>query len=147
MKKLLLLVFISASIYHVNGQQIALNNNVSLSFFWPKFQRQIRINGIANKISTKDSVSYFKKRPRKSQLAAWVSSQSQIIKNREILDCKFLEIEKKFKNKEIKKPNFWGGYLVKPSTVEFWQGRENRMHDRLIYQKKNNKWILNRLSP
>tara|TARA_B100000902_G_scaffold370122_1_gene394977 strand:+ start:200 stop:835 length:636 start_codon:yes stop_codon:yes gene_type:complete len=140
--------FIFYTNYHsLKGRQIELNNNVSLSFFWPKFQRQVRINGIAIKLSKKESSLYFDKRPRNSQIAAWVSNQSQIIENREILDLKFLEIEKKFKNKTIPKPDFWGGYIIKPVLVEFWQGRENRMHDRLLYKKKNNKWILNRLSP
>jgi len=131
----------------LKAKQIEINNNVALSFFWPKFQRQICINGRAVKVSKKNSVSYFAKRPRRSQIAAWVSNQSEIIKNRGVIESKFSDVEKKFKGKSIPKPPYWGGYLVKPVSVEFWQGREDRMHDRILYVKTHNKWDLQRLSP
>ena len=100
------------------------------------------------KISHKSSVNYFKQRPRKSQISAWASSQSNVIKDRFILESLFHNFEKKFKNKTIPKPPYWGGYKVVPNSVEFWQGRENRMHDRFLYEKQNkNVWTINRLCP
>lgn len=132
----------------LKSEQIKLNPCVSLLFFWPDFQRQIRINGLVKKISHESSVNYFKKRPRKSQISAWASSQSSVIKDRFFLEALFHDFEKKFKNKTISKPPYWGGYKVVPNSIEFWQGRESRMHDRFLYKKnQNNKWIINRLSP
>lgn len=131
----------------LKGKQIEKNTNVSLSFFWPDFQRQVRVNGVAVKIPNQKSIDYFKKRPRDSQIAAWASSQSKVIKNRLVLESLFSKFEKKFNNKNIPKPPHWGGYKVVPHSVEFWQGRSNRMHDRFLYEKKNNKWMINRLSP
>ena len=133
--------------YSLKAKQIDLNNNVALSFFWPNLQRQIRINGLAIKLNPQISADYFSKRPRKSQISAWVSSQSEIIKNRDVIELKFQQMEKKFKNKAIPKPNYWGGYVVQPLSIEFWQGREDRLHDRFIYIKSDNEWVLNRLSP
>ena len=131
----------------LKGQQIDLNNNVSLSFFWPNFQRQIRINGLAIKLSNESSSHYFDKRPRRSQISAWVSDQSEIIQHRDDLNIKFKNLENKFKNQSIPKPPNWGGYLIQPVSIEFWQGREDRLHDRFLYLKKENTWMLNRLSP
>jgi pyridoxamine 5'-phosphate oxidase len=130
------------------SQQIEKNPHVSLLFFWPDFQRQIRVNGLVKRTSDQSAVNYFKKRPRKSQIAAWSSAQSSKIKDRLILESLFHDFEKKFTNKTIPKPPYWGGYKVFPYSVEFWQGRENRMHDRFLYEKKkNNKWTINRLCP
>ena len=131
----------------LKGKQIALNNNVSLSFFWPELQRQVRVNGIAKKVSNKVSINYFSKRPRNSQIGAWMSMQSEVIKNRKTMESKFQKLKHKFNNQPIPKPPYWGGYRIEPLTVEFWQGREDRMHDRFIYIKHNNKWNINRLSP
>ena len=131
----------------LKGKQIALNNNVSLSFFWPELQRQVRVNGIAKKVSNKESINYFSKRPRNSQISAWISMQSEVIENRKIMELKFQKLKHKFNNQPIPKPPYWGGYIIEPLTVEFWQGREDRMHDRFIYVKDNNKWNINRLSP
>ncbi|MBE38197.1 MAG: pyridoxamine 5'-phosphate oxidase [Flavobacteriales bacterium] len=131
----------------LKGKQIALNNNVSLSFFWPELQRQVRVNGIAKKVSNKVSLNYFSKRPRNSQISAWMSMQSEVIENRKTIESKFQKLKQKFNNQPIPRPPYWGGYIVEPLTVEFWQGREDRMHDRFIYIKHNNKWNISRLSP
>ena len=131
----------------LKGKQIALNNNVSLSFFWPELQRQVRVNGIAKKVSNKVSLNYFSKRPRNSQISAWMSMQSEVIENRKTIKSKFQKLKQKFNNQPIPRPPYWGGYIVEPLTVEFWQGREDRMHDRFIYIKHNNKWNISRLSP
>ena len=132
----------------VKAQEIALNNNVALNFYWPKLERQVRIIGIATKISTKDSDSYFKSRPRKSQMGAWVSEQSKAIG----LDYNFMgmlnKLENKFKGKEVERPLHWGGYCISPSKVEFWQGRPSRLHDRLVYvNAENGEWKKERLAP
>ena len=131
----------------LKGQQIDSNNNVSLSFFWPNFQRQININGLALKLNNRISRLYFEKRPRGSQISAWASNQSEIIKSRNDLDSKYKNLEKKFKDQSIPTPPYWGGFLVQPLSIEFWQGGPNRMHDRFLYVKKNNSWVINRLSP
>ena len=131
----------------LKGQEINSNPHVSLCFFWPEFEKQIRINGIATKTSDKVSSDYFKNRPRNSQISAWVSEQSSILQNRITLEEKFSYYESKFKNKTIPKPKYWGGYKVEPKSIEFWQGRKNRLHDRFIYVKKNNKWVIEMLSP
>tara|TARA_B100000902_G_C27300391_1_gene912429 strand:- start:1624 stop:2199 length:576 start_codon:yes stop_codon:yes gene_type:complete len=131
----------------LKGRQIDANNKVALCFFWPAFQRQVRINGVAIKVPKEKSDIYFNQRPRESQIAAWISLQSEIITKREDFEKKCTVMELKFKNKKIPRPDFWGGYEVVPYSVEFWQGRANRMHDRFLYQKKDNKWIVNRLAP
>ncbi len=129
------------------GKQINFNNKVSLNFYWPSLEKQIIILGIAQKTSQKISNTYHQKRPRLSQIAITVSKQSQIIENREKLELDFKNQLETFKNKPIiPKPESWGGFLIKPHLIEFWQGRENRLHDRIIYQKKKN-WHYYRLSP
>ena len=131
----------------LKAKHLEVNSNVSLCFFWPEFQRQVRIQGIATKISSKASENYFNSRPRKSQISAWVSQQSSPIINRLILEDRFINLDQEFKNIPIKKPDFWGGYNVCPKSVEFWQGRASRLHDRFLYTKKNGKWVIDRLSP
>ena len=131
----------------LKARQILYNNHVSLCFFWPDFQRQVRVYGLAEKISTRQSNLYFKQRPRKSQIAAWASSQSEQVVSREQLMYNYSVIEKKFLNKKIPRPEFWGGFNIKPFSIEFWQGGVNRMHDRFLYEKKKNKWMITRLNP
>ena len=126
------------------GQEIAFNPNVCLSFFWPSQERQIIIQGSAKKIPSKESDDYFYSRPFESQVGAIVSNQSSVIPNREFLEKKFIELKKSTK---IKRPDFWGGYLVNPLRFEFWQGRKNRLHDRIEFIFENNLWKNNRLSP
>ena len=131
----------------LKSRQIESNNNVSICFFWPDRQRQVRVNGKAYKISNQASIQYFKKRPRKSQISAWVSDQSQVVLNRKKIESKFLYFSNKFKGKIVPKPSYWGGYKVIPETFEFWQGRKDRMHDRFLYQKSHSRWSIKRLNP
>ena len=129
------------------AQAIAQNNKVCISFFWPSLERQIIITGMAVKISEEKSIAYFNKRPRESQLGAVVSDQSTSIDSREALEEKLLELEKQYQTKPIVKPAHWGGYLIQPTSYEFWQGRSSRLHDRIKYTKINNSWNIGRLQP
>ena len=121
------------------------NQNVSISFFWSSFERQVIIEGICSKISPIDSDKYFYSRPIESQIGAIVSSQSTVIPNREHIENKFNSF--KLKRPEISRPSNWGGYIIEPRNIEFWQGRKNRLHDRIIYQYDETKWSISRLSP
>lgn len=130
------------------GKAIASNANVSLSFFWHSAERQVIIKGKAEKISENLSDGYFETRPRGSQLGAIVSNQSEIIEDRDQLDLELDQLEKFFENKEIPRPRHWGGYLVRPVEMEFWQGRANRLHDRIRYQLQEDfNWKIDRLAP
>jgi len=129
------------------GKSIAQNNKVSLLFFWPGLERQIIIKGTASKTSEDDSDNYFNSRPKGSQLGALVSNQSEVIENRKVIENKLVLLENQYSDKEIKKPANWGGYLVSPISIEFWQGRQNRLHDRIRYRLSHLDWIIERLSP
>jgi pyridoxamine 5'-phosphate oxidase len=130
------------------GKAIANNPNVCISFFWPAAERQIIIKGKAEKIANNLSDGYFESRPRGSRLGAIVSNQSSVIENREILEARLKDLEKELEGQDIERPEFWGGFIIKPVEIEFWQGRPNRLHDRLRYQlDKDFNWILERLSP
>lgn len=130
------------------GKAIIKNPNVCLSFFWPSAERQIIIKGKAEKIAENLSDGYFESRPRGSQLGALVSSQSEIIENRTVLEKQLTILEEKYKGKDIPRPEFWGGFIVKPVEMEFWQGRPNRLHDRLRFKlDKDYYWKRDRLSP
>ena len=130
------------------GKSISNNPKVGISFFWRSLERQIIINGVAKKISDNESDAYFKSRPRGSQLGALVSPQSKVIPDRKFLENRLFELKKKFHNKSIPRPNNWGGFLIKPISIEFWQGRPNRLHDRISFQLINkNKWKVERLAP
>jgi pyridoxamine 5'-phosphate oxidase len=127
--------------------QIKDNNNVALLFFWPELERQIRIEGKTKKLAEHLSDQYFDSRPDSSKIGAWASKQSTKIPDRKYLEKQKADFEKKFRNQKVQRPDYWGGYLVIPYRYEFWQGRENRLHDRIEYQKENNNWKINRLAP
>jgi pyridoxamine 5'-phosphate oxidase len=129
------------------GQDIAANPMVSLLFFWPQLERQIRISGTAAKIEELVAAQYFASRPRESQLGAWASQQSTPVNSRETLETAYATIEKRFEGMEVPKPDFWGGYRIVPHVFEFWQGRPSRMHDRLQYVHTSHEWVISRLSP
>ena len=127
---------------------IAVNHNVAALFNWIALERQVSINGIAEKIKSKESKKYFMSRPRGSQLGAWGSDQSSVLSSRKILEMKLEEMKRKFSDREIPLPDFWGGYRIKPKTFEFWQGRPNRLHDRFKYLKQGNEsWTIDRIAP
>lgn len=129
------------------GSDLDNNNHAALNFFWPEMQRQIRIEGTVEKVANEKSIEYFYSRPRESQIGAFISEQSHIIESRAVIENKYKEVEALYKDKEIPKPENWGGYLVKPQKIEFWQGRVSRLHDRLVFELKDNNWNLYRLSP
>ncbi len=127
--------------------QMAANPNVCLLFPWITLERQVIVQGRAEKISTAESLKYFVSRPRESQIGAWVSNQSEVITSRKFLMQKLSEIKEKFAHGEIPLPSFWGGFRVVPETVEFWQGGPARLHDRFLYSRAGEGWEINRLSP
>lgn len=130
------------------ARDLEVNPNASLLFFWSDAARQVRVSGIAEKISSKESLQYFLSRPRGSQIGAWVSAQSSVVSSRSLLETKFQEIKTKFSNKEVPLPSFWGGYRVVPREIEFWQGRRNRLHDRFLFTRADNDhWTIERLAP
>ena len=129
------------------SRQIQNNPQAALLFPWLALERQVKIIGSVEKITKLESLKYFSSRPKDSQLGAWSSNQSSKISSRAILVDQFAVMKKKFASGEIPLPEFWGGYRVVPESIEFWQGRESRLHDRLIYERKDNVWDVSRLSP
>lgn len=131
------------------GTQMSFNPNVALLFFWHDLERQVRIEGQAGMLSETESDEYFNTRPEENKISALISPQSEVIPNREFLEAKYEQAKASYKNKQITRPLFWSGYIVVPEYFEFWQGREKRLHDRLIYtyDLTNSAWIVQRLAP
>ena len=130
------------------GQQLIANPYAALVFLWDKLERQVRIEGEVEKLSTSESAEYFHSRPKASQLGAIASDQSRVIPNREILEQRLSELQEKYAEKTVPLPEHWGGFRVIPNRIEFWQGRPSRLHDRLVYDLQGDgSWQINRLSP
>ncbi len=129
------------------GKSLLSNPKASIVFFWKELERQVRIQGVVEKISEEDSTAYFTSRPVESKIGAWASPQSEVIESRIFLEERFKSFELQFSDQEIPKPPHWGGYIIKPSRIEFWQGRPGRLHDRIEYNKNNEDWTIERLAP
>ena len=129
------------------AKEIGANSQVSLHFPWLQLDRQVIVGGRAERLSTVDVMKYFLSRPKGSQLAAWASKQSSRINSRQALETQFAQIKEKFAEGEIPLPDFWGGFRVVPEEIEFWQGGEQRLHDRFCYKRENDQWDIARLSP
>jgi pyridoxamine 5'-phosphate oxidase len=128
------------------GEQLFHHPNAALVFFWKELQRQIRVEGIVEKVSAAISEEYFNSRPIGSKLGAWASPQSKVIESRDVLLANENEFKAKFGD-NIERPAHWGGYILKPNYIEFWQGRSSRLHDRICYSLKNDNWKIDRLAP
>ncbi len=141
--------FVFYSNYQSNkGRNLEENPACALNFFWPELERQIRIEGMATRVSEEKATAYFQSRPRTSQVGAWASPQSAVISDRTILEQRAAEIDRKFAGQQsLPKPKQWGGYQVEPFVVEFWQGRTSRLHDRIVYTKAETGWKVARLAP
>ena len=130
------------------GQEIEANPKASITFFWPELERQVRIMGLIEKVSEKESDEYFLSRPKGSQIGAWTSPQSATIADRNELNSRLEEMEKRFSSEPLTRPDFWGGYRLLPFKIEFWQGRPSRLHDRICYEKQSDgSWKISRLAP
>ena len=129
------------------ARQLNENPKAALLFPWLGLERQVRIQGEVEKVSTQESLSYFMTRPRGSQIGAWSSAQSSPISSRSLLTEEWQKLKRKFSEGEVPLPDFWGGYRVKPVKIEFWQGRANRLHDRFVYRKADDSWTIERLAP
>lgn len=130
------------------GTQLDANPVCALTFFWADLERQVRIEGMVTRVDEDTATAYFQSRPRDSQIGAWASPQSSVIANRKILEDRVKEIEKRFDGQAIlPKPKQWGGYRVEPHSIEFWQGRVSRLHDRILYVKNDQGWTISRLAP
>lgn len=129
------------------ARELGGNPRAALLLFWPELHRQVKIRGTAERTTAAESLGYFMRRPRESQLGAWVSNQSQPISSRALLEQQLHEMRHKFAAGEVPLPSFWGGFRVKPHEIEFWQGRENRLHDRFLYTGREQGWRIERLAP
>ncbi|MDO9000420.1 pyridoxamine 5'-phosphate oxidase [Sediminibacterium sp.] len=129
------------------AKQLLKNPNASISFFWPQLERQIIIEGTVEKGTAEQADAYYNNRPYDSKVGTWASNQSQKLVSRNELENKVEEIKKQFSPESIKRPDFWGGFVLKANYYEFWQGRKSRLHDRICYETINNEWIINRIAP
>lgn len=129
------------------AEQMRDNPRVALLFYWQPLERQVIIRGLSEQVSNAEALKYFTKRPRGSQLGAWVSDQSRVISSRQVIEMKLDEIKRKFSEGRVPIPSFWGGYRIRPGEIEFWQGRESRLHDRFLYRLDGDDWNIVRLAP
>jgi len=130
------------------ARELASNPNASLVFFWPQLERQVRVEGVVSKTSAVESREYFATRPRGSQIGALASPQSEVIPGREVLEQRRAELEEVYRDREIPWPEHWGGYCLKPERIEFWKGRRDRLHDRILYVRQSDgSWTIQRLAP
>lgn len=129
------------------GRELDANPRASLVFYWGGLERQVRVEGSVERLTGEESDAYFVSRPRGSQLGAWASEQSRPVESRNVLEKRMRDLEAKYEGRDIPRPPFWGGYRVKPEVIEFWQGRESRLHDRLVYRHDGEGWVIERLQP
>lgn len=129
------------------GRDLQENPQAAMVFFWPELERQVRIEGMVSKLDSEASESYFHSRPKGSQIGALASPQSEVIAGREVLEQRVIELEDQYADAEVPRPEHWGGYLLEPQQIEFWQGRPSRLHDRICYNLVDGVWIINRLAP
>lgn len=139
-------------VFHTNyksrkGRELDANPHASLCFYWPTLDEQIRIDGTVTRLADDESDAYFNGRPRGSQLGAWASEQSAVLPSRETLESKYRAIEDRFRDKPVARPPFWGGYRLEPAQIEFWYGRPDRLHDRVLYSRGRDGWHIERLYP
>ena len=129
------------------GRELEENPRAALLFYWGELERQVRIEGTVSRASEEESDAYYASRPRGSRLGAWASEQSRTVEGREVLEDRIRDLEAEYSGREVPRPPFWGGYRVEPEVVEFWQGRENRLHDRIVYRREDGRWEIERLQP
>jgi len=129
------------------GRELEENPRAALLFYWGELERQVRIEGAVSRVSGEESDAYYASRPRGSRLGAWASEQSRTVEGRGVLEGRVGDLEAEYEGLEVPRPPFWGGYRVEPEVVEFWQGRENRLHDRIVYRREDGGWKIQRLQP
>jgi pyridoxamine 5'-phosphate oxidase len=130
------------------GRELAANPHAALTFLWKELERQVRVEGTVTKVSPEESEAYFRTRPRNSRLGAWGSNQSEVIANREVLEQNMADFQARYPGDDVPLPPNWGGYMVKPMAIEFWQGQRSRLHDRLVYRRQpDDSWLVERLAP
>ncbi|MGZ3498519.1 MAG: pyridoxamine 5'-phosphate oxidase [Vulcanimicrobiaceae bacterium] len=135
------------SYFSRKGRELSDNPYASAVFYWPQLERQVRVEGSVEQVSDDESDAYFATRPRGHRLSAWASEQSETVESRDLLDQRLRDYDERFEGEDVPRPHSWGGYLLRPDRFEFWQGRPNRMHDRLEYVRERNVWTLRRLQP
>lgn len=140
------LVFFT-SYFSRKGREISANPHVAAVFYWPELERQVRVEGEVDQLPEEESDAYFASRPRGHQIGAWASEQSEPVESREILDQRVQDYSERFEGDEVPRPHSWGGYVIRPSRIEFWQGRPNRVHDRLEFERTGGGWSMRRLQP